>query len=227
MHKRRANSIALVLAFSLLGASCTTTGQSQVASKSTLPSLEATGRLADGYGILLMSAGRKQKAAREDGANFAGNLPFVSYHIVKRTDESTYEELAFIPAEAGFSNQLDKGYYGFIHYRELPAGEYLAIGNATRGRALHGPGPGMIWADGNRATEIAFAFRIEAGKVNYIGELMTMRGFLRNADILVQDMSERDVAKLHEDNRAAEAVPLTVMLAKPAEIDEMSPRRSY
>ena len=221
MPSKKANCIVLLLVFSVLGASCATTGQSQVASKNRLPSLEETGVLADGHGILLMSAGRRQKAPREDGTNFAGILPFVSYHILKRTGESDYEEVAFIPAEAGFSNQLDKGYYGFIHYRELPAGEYVAIGNATRGQALHGPGPGMIWADGNRTTEIAFAFVVEDGRVNYIGELMTMRGFLRNDDIRVRDMSERDVAKLHEDYRATEAARVTVMLAEPADIQEM------
>jgi hypothetical protein len=216
---RRTRSIAATLLVSVLLVSCATTGQSQGVRKNSLPAISETGSLAAGDGILLVSAGRKDKASREDGANFAGILPFISYHILRVDGDTAYEELAFIPAEAGFSNQLGKDYYGFIHFRELPAGDYVAVGNATRGQSLYAAG--MILAPGNRTTEIAFGFSIEAGKINYIGELMTMRGFLRNEDIRVADQQERDAAYLHKKHAATADIPVRVQLAEPANIDDM------
>ena len=154
-----------------------------------------------------------------NGTNFAGILPFVSYHVLRKTSDLEYEELAFIPAEAGFSNQLDKGYYGFIHYRELPAGEYLAIGNESRGGSLSAGG--VILGPGNRTTDIAFTFIIEANKVNYVGELMTMKGFLRNEDIRVLDAHTRDVEFLYAEHNETREIPLSVQLAKPADFDDL------
>ena len=211
--------LLLTLLFSILVTSCATTGQSIGVRKNSLPQISEAGTLSDGYGILLMSAGRKQKAAKEDGTNFAGILPFVSYHLLRKTSGLEYEELAFIPAEAGFSNQLDKGYYGFVHYRELPAGEYLAIGNESRGGSLYAGG--VILGPGNRTTDIAFTFIIEANKVNYVGELMTMKGFLRNEDIRVLDAHTRDVEFLYAEHNETREIPLSVQLAKPADFDDL------
>lgn len=217
---RNAKYIVTTLVISVLIVSCATTGQTEAVRKNSLRTINETGSLADDHGILLLSAGRKRKATKEDGTNFAGILPFLSYHILRKTSDLAYEELAFIPAEAGFSNQLGRDYYGFIHYRELPVGEYVAIGNATRGRNIYMPG-GMIWTPENRTTEIAFAFSVDAGKINYIGELMTMKGFLQNEDIRVLDLHERDVAFLHEEHSKTIGIPVHVQLAKPTDIDEM------
>ena len=211
--------LLLTLLISILVTSCATTGQSPGVRKNSLPQISEAGTLSDGYGILLMSAGRKEKAAKEDGTNFAGILPFVSYHLLRKTSDLEYEELAFIPAEAGFSNQLDKGYYGFIHYRELPAGEYLAIGNESRGGSLYAGG--VIMGPGNRTTDIAFTFVIEADKINYVGEFMTMKGFLRNEDIRVLDAHTRDVGFLYAKHNTTREIPLSVRLAKPTDIDDL------
>ena len=216
---KKAKQIVTTLLIAALVASCATTGQSTVVRKNSLPQLSATGSLAAEDGILLLSAGRKDSATKEDGANFAGMLPFISYHIVRRTADANYEEVAFIPAEAGFSNQLGKDDYGFIHFRELPAGEYVAVGDATRGRNLYAGG--AIWAPGSRTTEIAFGFSIEAGKINYVGELVTMRGFLRNEDVRVLDQQERDIAFLHRKHRETVAMPVRTSLARPAAIDDL------
>lgn len=208
-----------ILLMTVLLVSCATTAQSPGIRKNSLPGVAKTGSLAAGHGILLVSAGRKEEAAKEDGTNFAGILPFVSYHILRIHGDAGYEELAFIPAEAGLFNQLGKEYYGFIHFRELPAGDYVAVGNATRGRSLYAAG--MILAPENRTTEIALRFSIEAGKINYIGELMTMRGFLRNDDIRIRDQQERDLAFLHEKFAATTDMPLHVQLAEHANIDDL------
>ena len=101
--------LLLTLLISILVTSCATTGQSPGVRKNSLPQISEAGTLSDGYGILLMSAGRKQKAAKEDGTNFAGILPFVSYHLLRKTSDLEYEELAFIPAEAGFSKYSPAG----------------------------------------------------------------------------------------------------------------------
>jgi hypothetical protein len=214
---RKTKQVIAALLLAAVVASCATTGQSTGVRKNSLPQISETGSLAEGDGILLVSAGRKDKAAREDGTNFAGILPFISYHILRRTGDSSYAELAFIPAEAGFSNQLGKGDYGFIHFRELPAGEYVAIGNATRGQRLYAGG--VIWAPENRTTEIAFEFSIEAGKINYVGELVTVRGFLRNEDVRVLDQQERDLAFLRKKHRETAAMPVRVELASHTAVD--------
>ena len=216
---RRAKYIGLTLLVSFLVASCATTGQSPGVRKNSLPGISETGSLAEGDGILLVSSGRNSNAAKEDGTNFAGILPFISYHILRSTTDSGYEELAFIPAEAGFSSQLEKGYYGFIHFRELPAGEYIAVGNASRGQTFYGGG--MILTPENRTTDIAFRFSIKPGHINYIGELMTMRGFLRNEDIRVLDQQDRDAAFLHEKHSETVDMPVSVQLAEPADIDDL------
>jgi hypothetical protein len=209
--------IVTTLLITALVASCSTTGQAQGVRKNSLPGISDNGSLAEGDGILVVSSGRKRKAGKEDGTNFAGILPFISYHILHRTNDMGYEELAFIPAEAGFSNQLGKDYYGFIHFRELPAGEYVAVGNATRGQVLYAGG--AAWAPENRTTEIAFRFTIKAGTINYIGELMTMKGFLRNDDIRVLDQQDRDIAFLHEKYRETVKIPVRVQLVVQADID--------
>lgn len=216
---RRMRNIAATLLISALLMSCASTGQSPGIRKNSLPGISAAGSLAEGDGILLVSAGRKDKADKEDGANFAGILPFVSYHILRSSGDPGYAELAFIPAEAGLFNQLGNDYYGFIHFRELPAGQYVAVGNASRGQSLYAAG--MILAPENRTTEIAFRFSIEAGKINYIGELMTMRGFLRNEDIRVLDQQGRDVAFLREKYSETVDIPVRVQLAEPVNVDDL------
>lgn len=213
-------SVLLAFLVATLATSCATTGQSPGAKKNSLPAISQQGSLNEGDGILLMSAGRKENAAKDEGTNFAGILPFISYHLLRKTDELNYEELAFIPAEAGWRNQLDKGYYGFIHYRELPAGDYVAIGNKSRGQSLYGQ-PGMVLSPGNRTTEIAFEFSIKAGEINYIGELVTMRGFLKNDDIRVLDQHDRDVAYLIDEYEVVAGLSVDVQLAKPINTDKL------
>jgi hypothetical protein len=79
----------------------------------------------------------------------------------------------------------------------------------------------MILAPENRTTEIALRFSIEAGKINYIGELTTMRGFLRNEDIRVVDQQERDVSFLREKHSETVDMPMRVQLAEPVNVDEL------
>ncbi len=217
---RTFKSVLLALLVAGLTTSCGTTGQSPGIKTNSLPAISQHGSLNNGDGILLMSAGRRENAPKEDGTNFAGILPFISYHLLRKIDDQNYEELAFIPAEAGWRNQLGKGYYGFIHYRELPAGDYLAIGNKSRGRTLYGQ-PGMVLGPDNRPTEIAFEFLIRAGEINYIGELMTMRGFLKNDDIRVLDEHERDVAVLMDEYEEISDLLVEVRLAKPIITDQL------
>ena len=216
---RKATLIVTVLLIWALVTSCATAGQTPGARKNSLPGISENGLLGEGDGILLVSSGRKNKANKAEGANFAGILPFISYHVLRRINDLDYEELAFIPAEAGFSNQLGKDYYGFIHFRELPAGEYVAVGNATRGQVLYAGG--AAWAPENRTTEIAFGFSIKAGKINYIGELVTMKGFLQNEDIRVLDQQDRDIAFLHEQHGETANIPVRVQLAVQADIDDI------
>lgn len=213
-------SILLAFLVATLATSCATTGQSPGGRKNSLPAISQQGFLNEGDGILLMSAGRNKNAAKEDGTNFAGILPFISYHLLRKTDDLDYEELAFIPAEAGLRNQLDKGCYGYIHYRELPAGDYVAIGNKSRGQSVLLP-PGIVLSPGNRTTEIAFEFSIKPGEINYIGELMTMRGFSRNDDIRITDQHERDVAFLLGEHEEVTGLLVDVRLAKPINDDKL------
>lgn len=214
-----AGRLVTTLSIAAVVASCATTTQTPGARKNSLPTISETGSLAEGEGILLVSAGRKRRAEKEDGTNFAGILPFVSYHILRTNSDSDFEELAFIPAEAGFSNQLGEDYYGFIHFRELPEGDYVAIGNASRGRGVYAGG--AVWAPENRTTEIAFEFSVKAGRINYVGELMTMRGFLRNEDMRVSNEQSRDIAFLHEKHDETVGLPVHVQLARQVDIDEM------
>jgi hypothetical protein len=79
----------------------------------------------------------------------------------------------------------------------------------------------MILSPDNRTTEIAFEFSINAGVINYIGELMTMKGFLKNDDIRILDKHERDVAFLIDEHNEVIDLLVDAQLAKPISTDEL------
>ncbi len=93
-------------------------------------------------------------------------------------------------------SEIDKGHYGFIHMRELPEGKYLMLGSHSRGYNMLVAGGGYIATvyDGEKETGIAFEFEVEAGKVSYLGELLTFDGNLKNSSIRLSRKKDRDIS---------------------------------
>lgn len=164
---------------------------------SKLSSLKESGELPEDTGILLVSSGRGPSGSLVQ-------LPFVSYGVfLERSEmEMEMEKVAFLPAEAGFINQLGKGKYGYIHLRELKAGKYYLVGQKGRGNGLDNPlgilaviPAGAVHYDSDgKKVGISMQFDIEAGKVNYLGEVLTVSRDLSPEAIKVSDQSERDYA---------------------------------
>ena len=187
--------IYLILAISSLLAACATTPPNGPISGNTLYSIEATGQIGDSQGVLVMSAGRERDPCDECNANWAGILPFISYHLMHEYEEGKYKEIAFIPAEAGAFSQIGKKRYGFIHMRELPEGKYVMLGDNSRGRPMMIAGGGffLMMDDCSNETGIAYEFEVQEGKINYLGEFVTENGILENSSILLSDEKDRDL----------------------------------
>jgi len=203
------NLAAVLLILSI--AACASTGGSEPTRVNKLPSILRTGVLAENTGVIVMSVGRKQKGLEEaDGANWAGVLPFVSYHIVRVLPEGQFEEIAFFPAVIGNISQINKGDFGFVHYREVPTGDYMAIGDETRGgdMVLAGGGYFLTVDPGSKTTDIAFSFTVRSGVVNYLGELVTMNNQLKNSSIRMADEYDRDIQRVMK--RYSEVKEMTV-----------------
>ncbi|WP_461536253.1 hypothetical protein [Spongorhabdus nitratireducens] len=185
----------LILVIISLTTACSTIQPSGPVSENTLYTLKKTGILASQEGVLVMSAGRVIDPCKECNANWAGILPFVSYHLMHEYEKGKYKEVAFIPAEAGLFSQIGKEHYGFIHMRELPGGRYIMLGNHSRGRSvmLAAGGVFLMLDDGNNETGIAYEFSVQPGKINYLGEFITENGVLENSSISIRKNEKRDL----------------------------------
>ena len=158
-----------------------------------LPELETTGELSPDVGVLLVSTGRVN-------SGWFSQLPFVSYGVYRKAGDEEVEKVAFLPAEAGFANKLGKGKYGFIHVRELQAGSYYLVGQKGRGNALDTPvgvlavlPAGMIHYDSQgQRVGITLEFKITAGSISYLGEILTISRELDSDAIELSDQFERD-----------------------------------
>ena len=162
-------------------------------SNNTLYSLKNTGSLNPRKGVLVISAGRERNPCKECNANWAGNLPFVSYHLMHEYEQGKYRKIAFIPSEAGAFSQIGKKRYGFIHMREMPEGNYVMLGDQSRALFIQGGGMLMMLDHGESETDISYEFSIQAGKINYLGEFVTQNGLPVNSSILISDERVRDL----------------------------------
>src|SRR5262245_30768591 len=95
------------------------------ATSHSLQGFKESGRIPDGVGVVVLSAGRAKACA---DCTALKPLPFVSYELFSRAPGSAESMAAFIAAEAGMGNQLDPEQYGFVHMNELAAGDYVMIG---------------------------------------------------------------------------------------------------
>jgi hypothetical protein len=213
---KKALQIFVLSSFFFLLMSCANTNETKIARGNSLPSIEGDGTLAEGNGVLLVSTGRMERATKEDGANFAGNLPFVSYDLYKVEKDGSSQKMAFVPAERLGFGDLGKEVYGFVHFFELPEGHYIAIGSESRGVIF--VAPGVIMFPGSGSTGIAITFSVDQGVVNYVGEWATMRGFLRTEDIRIEDKRARDLEFLYRKSSDSRRLPVRVALGAPATV---------
>jgi hypothetical protein len=151
-------------------------------------------------GIALVSVGRQNKPGV-----FLGGYPFVDYKIYRLTEEGTIdgpmakyvEGEPYNDAMTNPSGHVGKGSYVFVHLFELPEGEYV-IKADERGARTTGfmvPGGGFVYMPGTPNTETgnAFLFRIERGKLNYLGEFLTVCEDIGSlACIEINDEFQRD-----------------------------------
>lgn len=179
----------------LLMIGCATVPKDGSMRSNKLFDFEKTNAISPSNGVLVLSTGRDRSPCDECQANFAGILPFVSYKIFNLREDGLLKELAFIKAENGLFSQIGKDNYGFIHMRELPAGRYIIKGIGARGNDLGAMADGMFvsFLDSNDQTGIAFEFEISEGKINYLGELITINGKLENSSIEISYHLERDL----------------------------------
>src|SRR5690606_23524275 len=149
---------------------CATVPGDGPARSNMLFNLEKTGAISPDKGVIVLSAGRENDPCDECNANFVGILPFVSYHIFQLFPDDQYKEVAFLQAEAGMWNQISKENYGFIHLRELPAGNYLMVGVDSRGydMMLAASGFFITMGDSKEKTGVAFEFEVKPEKINYL-----------------------------------------------------------
>ncbi|MEC8426907.1 MAG: hypothetical protein VXZ35_00660 [Pseudomonadota bacterium] len=201
----------LLVVFALLWlAGCATSGSSN-----KLSSLQGRGALPEDTGVLLVSAGRGPSGGFMQ-------LPFVSYGVYLERSETQMEKIAFLPAEAGFINQLGKNKYGFVHLRELKAGRYYLVGQKGRGNALDNPlgvfvvvPAGAVHYDSNgKKLGISIQFDVEPGKVNYLGEVLTVSKELTSESIKITDQSARDYSIAKKQYPELEGLEFTKVQAK-------------
>lgn len=201
--------------FALLLVGCGTT--------SHLPLMKEYGKLPDGYGVVAVATGRK------DGKHFLDNLPFISYYAVHIDEEGQAVTDRFLPAEPPspqypFGN-LGDGKYGFLHIFELPEGEYTLVGGRGRGSAIFIAGGGFyaVYNDGQSPTSITYPFSVEAGQINYLGEILTIDDSLTKKGILLSDQSTRDRATAIKLNKALAELPFTYVPPKSLTNQSSSP----
>lgn len=171
MDNKFLNSILLPLVFVMAG--CATTLK--------VPDLERINTGESEYGAVLMSAGRQNKP----GAIFGG-YPFVDYKIYRLAEDGTIDGplVKYVEAEpsrdamANPTGHVGKNGYIFVHLFQLPEGKYVvkADRRGSRSSGFMVPGGGFVYIPGspNHQTGNAFLFEVVRGKLNYLGEFLTV-----------------------------------------------------
>lgn len=152
-------------------------------------------------GVVLISIGRS------DSKTFFSKdkAPILGYDVYAMYEDRIIESDPIIsfepePKPAVYFNmggQLGKGKYGFIHIAKLPAGKYALMGREKDVSGytipLGGGGVGYVpGTEGSRANAF-LSFKVEANKLNYIGEVLaTKRDLSSEGSLVVGDQSERD-----------------------------------
>jgi tetratricopeptide (TPR) repeat protein len=139
----------------------------------------------------------------EHGIQLIGTLPFIDYGIYKVKDDKIVN-MGLLKSEiiqlSHPRGHLGEGKYGVIHLVALPADDYYLVGFRRQSA---------------EKTGIIFKFRIEPGKINYIGELLVVSKDLKNREsIKVGNQLERDFAFAIKSNPEASKEDVTVNLAE-------------
>lgn len=166
-------------------------------------------------GLVLVSAGRVHPGR-------VNNYPFVQYRIHAINDDGSIVEphAHYIQAEpfpAALTSprgHVGEGRYVFVHTFELPQGRYvmLAEDRGVQPMGIHSPSLGFVWipGSGGGGTGTMLAFTVEAGKLNYLGELLTVDHNLRDPrSIVVNDEFERDYGFAIEKAPVLEPLPVS------------------
>lgn len=182
----------LILTNLLLMAGCATTLK--------VPELESIKSGDSSSGVALISVGRQNKP----GA-LLGGYPFVDYKIYKLNEDGTIdgpmvkyvEGEPYNDAMTNPGGHVGEGSYVFVHLFDLPEGEYVikADERGARSTGFMVPGGGFVYLPGtpNSETGNAFLFTVERGKLNYLGEFLTVCGDIGSlACIEINDQFQRD-----------------------------------
>ncbi len=182
--------LLLTCILTLTGCATTDTANA-IVSKNATPTLKMNGSLDANTGLLVMSAGRIQERQLQM------QRPFVSYNIFKLDGENS-TKVAFLPAEPSWTNQFEKGKYGFAHIRELSAGKYALQAVIGRGSSLYLPaGGGLVNIGNDKAnTAIQYHFEVKPQVVNYLGEFLITEHKLTKDSIKISNRAERDINAL-------------------------------
>ena len=164
-------------------------------------------------GIMVVSVGRR------DTGIFG--IPFVDYTIYQvlgPTEEPLRKGTiqAEVVSLGRIRDEMGPDKYGWTHIRQLPAGNYILVGARAANSMMVPTGTGVAFIPAlfSNPDLIAFFITIEPGKLNYVGEILTVDRPKDISDFVVSDQSSRDLATVIKREPGLSDLEVRIALAQ-------------